>query len=51
MYLIAFLVLLLGWTVLITRQLLKKDFYNLLAVTAVICFITAPILAFVERFN
>lgn len=50
MYSIAILLLILGWITLLIRQIKKKDFYNLLAITAVLCFTIAPILAYIERF-
>lgn len=51
MYLIAFLLLLLGWAALITRNMLKTDYYNILITISIVSFITAPILAIIEKLN
>jgi len=51
MYLTALILLLLGWIALLTRQLLRTDYYNILITISIVSFIAAPILAIIARYH
>ena len=51
MYLIAILLLALGWSALLTRQITRKDYNNILITISIVSFIAAPILAIIARYH